>query len=443
MKKKYLQISEKAILIDNYLFPRMLYIDKTGVHNYPINSTGILILSVCDGKRTEEDIVEYVSDYYKIEKEQIKQDIKQFLAKFVNLNIVRKSEYFEKINVDRRGKDNIVLPFQLSFEVTNQCQLKCKHCYNESGSKRNKEFEVHEIINILEQYKKLGGTSVMLTGGELFLKKDIYELLNYVYDNFMKIVLFSNAYTISDELLNLLENMKDKIVIQVSLDGMEEQHDLVRGVFGAFRKTVENIRKLVKREIAVCIGTTLNNSNLKDIEDVVKYAKELGCVSINIGVVTPQGRAKKTGINGEDVIDKFDIILKRLKAKYEDESFIVGRSEEKCAENCKLSENERKNICGAGYKIIHVFANGNVGLCPSSQGTLSKINLGDLRNEKLEEILDISRIGFVMNIPSPNDKECGECELKKGCANCISTMLGRTVEECAIVRRLYEKHIIN
>lgn len=48
-----------------------------------------------------------------------------------------------------------------------------------------------------------------------------------------------------------------------------------------------------------------------------------------------------------------------------------------------------------------------------------------------------------MDIPSPNDKECGDCELKKGCANCISTMLGRTVEECVIVRRLYEKQIIN
>lgn len=443
MRNKYLQVSEKVILIDNYLFPRMLYIDETGIDNYPINSTGILILSLCDGKRTEKDIVEYVSNYYKVDKEQIKQDIKQFLSRFVSLNIVRQSEYFDKINVDKRGKDNIVLPFQLSFEVTNQCQLKCKHCYNESGRKRDKEFEIHQIIDILEQYKKLGGTSVMLTGGELFLKKDVFKLLKYVYDNFMKIVLFSNAYTLSDELLNLLGAMKNKIVIQVSLDGMEEQHDLVRGVLGAFSKTVENIKRLVQREIAVCIGTTLNDSNKKDIEGIVKYAKELGCVSINVGVVTPQGRAKKTGISGENVLDEFDTILQRLKTKYEDENFVVGRSEESCAENCNVSENNRKNICGAGYKIIHVFADGNVGVCPSSHGTLSKIKLGNLKNEKLEEILDINRIGFVMDIPSPNNKECGECELKKGCANCISTMLGRTAEECVIVRRLYEKHIIN
>lgn len=378
--KKYFQISNKVILIDNYLFPRMLYIEETGINNYPINSTGILILSLCDGTRTEEDIVEYVSDYYKLEKEQIEQDIKQFLQKFVRQNIVRKSECLNKINVDRRGKDNIILPFQLSFEVTNQCQLKCKHCYNESGSKRNNEFEVYQIIDILKQYKKLGGTSVMLTGGELFLKKDIFELLKYVYGNFMKIVLLSNAYSMSDELLNLLETMKDKIVIQVSLDGMEEQHDLIRGVSGAFRKTIENIKRLVKREIAVCIGATLNSSNMKDIEGIVKYAKELGCVSINIGVVTPQGRAKKTGVSGEDVLDGFETILSRLKNEYEDENFIVGRSEENCAENCNMSENERKNICGAGYKIIHIFADGNVGMCPSSYGTLSKITLGNLKN---------------------------------------------------------------
>lgn len=217
MRKKFLRISENIILIDNYLYPRAIQVNGMEGRVYPINSTGIFMLSLCDGTHTMNEIVDYVAKKYNVKNEIVKRDAKTFFEKKIKENIVEYMDECKESVIDYRGREDIILPYQLSVETTNVCQLKCKHCYNKSGNKRENELSTDELINILDQYKKLGGISVMLTGGEIFLKDNIIELLDYVASNFLRIVILTNGYFLKEEIFNKLKQYKDNVAIQISV----------------------------------------------------------------------------------------------------------------------------------------------------------------------------------------------------------------------------------
>lgn len=444
MLDKFLGLNEKIVLIDNYLYPKALKVySNQNVDIIPMNSTGILILSLCDGTHTVSEIIEIVSNYYKVSKVKIQKDIAEFIQKEIVSGNVREFTNSTKVYVDKRGYENIILPYQMTFELTNDCQLRCKHCYNEAGMKREGELNFKKIIDIMRQFKALGGTSVLFTGGEVFIKKGIEDIIKYAYSNFFRIVLMSNGYSISEELFQILIERKDKIALQISIDGMRENHDDIRGVKGAFDKTVENIKRLISQGVSVSIGFTLTDKNEEDLENVVKCAKEWGCSSVSIGAVSKIGRAAYNNISADNIINRYEIVLEKIRKLYEDEDFKVGRSTEDIKQYEEKSGNKFPNICGAGYKILHVFADGKLGICPSSREVSSKINIGNLNDTLLKEILEVEHMKYLLKIPNPSREICGECLYYEECKRCIVKMLQRSKEECKIVRNLYEQKIIN
>ena len=444
MLDKFLGINEKLILIDNYLYPKALKVHcNERVDLIPMNSTGILILSLCDGMHTEAEIIDVVSEHYKISKTEIQKDVEGFIEKQICNDNIREFATAQKLCVDKRGREDIILPYQLALELTNDCQLRCKHCYNEAGMKRKGELDSAEIIDIMRQFRELGGTSLLLTGGEVFLKKGIEDILEFAYSNFFRIVIMSNGYTISEKILQILAKSKDKIALQISVDGMKENHDNMRGVDGAFERTMANIKRLISKGISVGIGFTLTDKNEQDLNAIVKYAKELGCSSVNIGAVSKIGRAVYNDISADNISKRYETLLDEVRSLYEDEEFKVGRSAEDIEYEKKEPINKFPNMCGAGYKILHIFADGRIGVCPSSSGVSSKINIGNLKITPLKEVLEVSHMKFILSIPSPSKDICGECIYYDECGRCIVKMLQRSKEECNIVRRLYEQKIIN
>lgn len=444
MLNKFLGLNKKLILIDNYLYPKALKVHcNERVDLIPMNSTGILILSLCDGMHTGVEIIDAVSEHYKISKLEIQKDIEEFIEKQISNGNIEEFKTAKKIYVDKRGCEDIILPYQLAFELTNNCQLKCKHCYNEAGMKRKGELDSTEIIDIMRQFRELGGTSLLLTGGEVFLKNNIEDILEYAYSNFFRIVIMSNGYTISEKILQILARSKDKIALQISVDGMKENHDNMRGVDGAFERTISNIKRLIYKKIPVGIGFTLTDKNERDLKAIVKFAKELGCSSVNIGAVSKIGRAVYNDISADNISKRYETLLDEVRRLYEDEEFKVGRSAEDIEYEKKEMVNEFPNMCGAGYKILHIFADGRIGICPSSSGVSSKINIGNLKITPLKEILKASHMKFLLSIPNPSKDICGECVHYDECGRCIVKMLQKSKEECNIVRSLYEQEILN
>ena len=436
---QFFRINKKVVLVDNYLYPRMYkYHTASEIEISPLNSTGLLILSLCDGTRDILNIVNYVSDFYDIDSELIESDIREFLGKQIELDNVWMSDDKVFMEVPKKGRSDIIVPYLLSIEVTSKCQLKCKHCYNESGDKYYNELDWRQIVDILKQYENCGGVSVMLTGGEVFLKHGIVEIIDFACSKFLNVSIISNGYTIDEDIFRILTKWKKKIMLQISLDGLEETHDEIRGVQGAFNKTIDNINELIRRGVHVTIGYTINEFNKFDLEETIRYIKGLGCIGINLGTVSSIGRASTNKLDIDWNIEEFQKLVLSLQKKYEDKQFkIVSNAEDKY---------ERKiypNRCGAGYKIMHLFSDGRISLCPPSKCIASKINLGDLKSDKLLEVLDVNNSKFVLELLSPSVEQCRHCDNENICAGCIVNMLQNAKDDCPIIRSLQDAKIIN
>ena len=149
------------------------------------------------------------------------------------------------------------------FLFTYKCNLKCKYCFynindiQPNGIKDEKqdrqELTLDEIDRfILQPAKKSKVKRIIFSGGEPMIRKDILQLLRKTIEYGMKCILQSNLTLDIDNLLND-ELVMNNVYFRVSLDGIEEQNDKVRGM-GAYNKTNNNISKILKYYDIVNIG---------------------------------------------------------------------------------------------------------------------------------------------------------------------------------------------
>ena len=187
------------------------------------------------------------------------------------------------------------LPSYFIFYPTSRCNLKCTHCfYHDSLNKRFKELSLDEIDKFTKTMDPL--LHLILTGGEPYIKKDLAEIARIFYHNTRLPILSipSNGWYLDKmdkQIRNILKWCPELILNQlISLDGLEEDHDRIRGIKGSFKKALEaiklikNLKKKLKR-INVGVIITFTSQNQKKMKEIVKGVYELSKpdnISINL-----------------------------------------------------------------------------------------------------------------------------------------------------------------
>lgn len=425
----YIYINENVKIIKSYIGANIVYCVDGDMYTFNINKEGLYIFLMCDGSKTVEDIIgAIIKKYDAVNEDDIKEissDTYEFINEYLSKGILRYKEVQGISKVEEYGNEDLVIPDRISLELTNKCQLKCKHCFNMSGKERENEIDINSFIDISRKFSELGTQSIFLTGGEAFLKKDIKKLIEYTTNNFKEVTIASNGYFIADDLIETLRTYTN-IRIQISIDGINEVHDNIRGVSGAFNKSVESIKKLCEYNIPVTIAFTMNDKNVEQLEDVIIMSKDLGCFGINVSATADTGRAKENNMGG--TIKDFSEIVSILGDKYRNDNFYISKEFEENEIESMQESIQYLNKCGAGYKIMHVMSDGNLTLCPS----ISSIILGNFKDD-ISDVLSYKNIERIMNIPTPNKKLCGDCKNYEKCGKCIANMLEQNVEECVIL----------
>lgn len=277
----------------------------------------------------------------------------------------------------------------ITIRVTKACNLRCLHCYSISGLKLKNELSLQEIKEIIDQSKKLGAIRIFFTGGEPFMRPDIYEILKYADDNGFAIYISTNGTLFNKKVVNFLKSLKHLRTLQISIDGLRETHDSIRGAKGTFDKAI-TWAKFIKEEFKnnnakIAFILTLMKKNKHEVVKVYELAISLG---IDVFAIVPLYPVKRSE-NAEDVSvwEKYKIfqdlckIYKSRKPKTK-----IGLLVPPALIPKLLKEIEY----GSGYvctfpSMLGIDANGDVAPC---DGLFSYRNfiLGNIRKNSLENL---------------------------------------------------------
>ena len=185
-------------------------------------------------------------------------------------------------------------PITLQFELTGQCNLKCKHCYNRSGDfDRQTLMTPEKWCELSRQIVADGGIfQCIISGGEpLLLGDKLFDIMDILHDDGTSFVVITNALLLTKKFVRRFAKYR-YFWFQISIDGSTaELHDEFRGVEGSFDRAVNGALEISDAGIPLVIAHTVTPKNLPHVEEMVQLAYDLGANSIILGDVMYSGRA--------------------------------------------------------------------------------------------------------------------------------------------------------
>ena len=212
--------------------------------------------------------------------------------------IEKNLKYFQSIGCYPAKFD---YPITLQFELTGQCNLKCKHCYNRSGDSDRKTLMTPEKwIDLANQIVTDGGIfQCIISGGEpLLLGDKLFEIMDILHDDGTSFVVITNGLLLDREKVKNFSKYRF-FWFQISIDGLTpEIHDEFRGVSGSWAKAINGALEISDAGIPLAIAHSVTAKNLDQVEEMAELAYQLGANSIILGEILPSGRA----IQNQDII---------------------------------------------------------------------------------------------------------------------------------------------
>lgn len=168
------------------------------------------------------------------------------------------------------------------WEPSYKCNLHCKFCYNEVIYNSNND-DLTEIA--IERFADLGVDEVIVAGGEPLMLHNLNNILKKLVKYNIHFQIITNGTLINSEFINIYKAYGGK-KITVSIDGLEKEHDYIRGT-GNFNKAIKGIQKLVKADMIVNSTVTLNKINCYSILEICQLLHNLGISKIRLGRYLP------------------------------------------------------------------------------------------------------------------------------------------------------------
>lgn len=184
-------------------------------------------------------------------------------------------------------------PFLVVWDFTKQCNLMCKHCYiNAVPHPSEDELSLEEKLDVVDQLDRAGVAAIAFSGGEPLMNKDFWEVAEYANEKGFFLSIASNGTLITKEVAERLKSVGVRYA-EISLDSpYAEKHDSFRGIPGAFNRTVEGIRNVVKVGIDVGIAITSTKINKDDVLKMVDLSRSLGASKLIVFNFVPTGRGE-------------------------------------------------------------------------------------------------------------------------------------------------------
>ncbi len=164
--------------------------------------------------------------------------------------------------------------FSVNIELLTKCNWKCKHCYipNHTSDGLSKK----TIFDILEQLKTLGTFEIILTGGEIFYRKDIMDIIIKAREMHFSVTLLTNISLLNEEKIKELANLYISLISCTIFSLDENIHDSITGIPGSLKKALNNIILIKKYGIPLEIKTILMKENYNSFKELKTFCDKNG-----------------------------------------------------------------------------------------------------------------------------------------------------------------------
>ncbi len=307
--------------------------------------------------------------------------------------------------------------FYFQWHITNRCNNRCKHCYQELYEPIEVNLEavkyiisdVNDFCEKIECKPKFG-----FVGGDPFLHSEFFKILDMAKEISNDINILGNPEKLLENSNNIKKLKEINIkCYQLSLDGMRDTHDYIR-YKGSFDNTIKAIKLLSDNNIDVQVMSTISRTNYKEMKDVMNIAYKNGAKSWTFARCITKDQTLL--LNKHEYKSFLEEMVESHK-KYESRG--VNRLEKEPLLSIiynQIEEDKNCNIagCGIGGPNLTIMPNLEIMACRRHPGS----NLGKwskdnnflkifLFNEKMNQFRELDKI----------DK-CGSCELLKKCKGC-------------------------
>ncbi|HYM79144.1 MAG TPA: radical SAM protein [Candidatus Dormibacteraeota bacterium] len=298
------------------------------------------------------------------------------------------------------------IPFSVQLDLTYRCNERCVHCYLDHDD--HGEMTTAEIKHLLDQMADAGVFLLTLSGGEIFLRKDFFEILEYArFELHFCVKLKTNAIMIREREAARIRDIGVES-IQISIySHRPEVHDAITLVPGSLERSINAARFLKSQGLRVIFANVLMVQNLNDYQGVRALAEELGVESTLDPTITPM-------MDGDRSILSMGIGNSSLREVFRDKA-LVGDSEEFCAIAAPPDENAMSaRPCSAGHTACYVSPYGDVFPCVQFP-----LPTGNVREQPFLDIWQHSdRMNEVRSIRLRDLTTCTSCSHATSCTRC-------------------------
>jgi radical SAM protein with 4Fe4S-binding SPASM domain len=282
-------------------------------------------------------------------------------------------------------------PVYAVWEITLRCDLSCRHCGSRAGRARPDELSTAEALDLIGQMAELGVKEVTVIGGEAYLREDWTQLIRAIRAAGMSCTMTTGGRGLTAELARAAREAGLESA-SVSVDGLAETHDALRGVHGSFDSALAAIANLRAAGVPVAANTQINRASLREVPALFERLIAAGIHSWQVQLTVAMGRAAD---EPELLLEPYQVLevmpmLARLKARATEarvrlwpgnnigyfgpyESLLRGT----------LPRGHMAS-CGAGRSTLGIEANGDIKGCPSLP-TADYVG-GNVREHRLRDV---------------------------------------------------------
>ncbi|HEY2345786.1 MAG TPA: radical SAM protein [Xanthomonadaceae bacterium] len=318
------------------------------------------------------------------------------------------------------------IPLSVQLDLTYRCNERCVHCYLDHED--HGELTTAEVMDLLEQMAKAGVFFLNLSGGEIFMRRDLFDIVERARKLMFSVKLKTNAVMIRKAKAARIAELGVESV-QISLYSHKAQvHDAITKLPGSFKRTIEGARLLKEHGVRVSFANVLMTHNAGDYRDVQALAAAMG-VDYNVdATITPM-------MDGDRSILALNVDAGALADLFHDPSVLGGSSDAFCAPPdgpMPVADAYETLPCSAGHTACYVSPYGEVFPCVQFP-----YRVGSIREQKFADIWrDSPQLAEVRSITVGDLQGCSSCAHGGTCTRCPGlaylegNMRGPSTQDC-------------